>query len=616
MISNKFSFPMSGEIKTFGYVGEIINHTKKQQLFDEKTWELLVNQFKIKSDKKNDWRGEFWGKMMRGACLTYRASKDEELYKVILNTVLDMLTAQEENGRFSTYPLEVEFNDWDLWCRKYIMLGFLYFIEICKSNALKRKIIVALKKHADYIVKHIGKGKNKRDILTTSNVYGTMNSFSILEPFVKLYTLTGKKSYFDFATYLVNCGCCNDYDLIEAALSDDIYPYQYKHTKAYEMMSCYEGVLEYYKVTGDYKYFSAVEKFIEKVVKTDYTIIGSSGCLIELFDNSTIKQTEPITEELHERDRVMQETCVTVTFIKLCAKMLEFTGDIKYASYIEKSGLNAMLGAVNNENQTMQNSITTTDVMGEIIYIPHESYPFDSYSPLYKSRRGLKTGGFKQLQDGRSYGCCAAIGSAGTAILGLYSVMKGEQGIYLNAFGKYNYKTKVNGKTVKINVNANVFNSNVASVNIIGNGEKFTFAIRIPEWAKDVQVSLNGANITGVVAGEYLKIYNAWGNEKLVIKYVSPVTATVLNGKVAFTKGPIVLARDNRHGEILPISVNVKNGKTFRTKKVKNDKFNSNLTLKLKTKDEEITLCDYAQAGKNYDDKDSLITVWHDIKNI
>ncbi len=614
MISNKYYFPVSGEIKTLGYIGEIINYTKKQQLFDEDTWKLLVNQFKIKSDKRNDWRGEFWGKMMRGACLTYKASKDEELYKVILNTVHDMLSTQEENGRFSTYPLEVEFNDWDLWGRKYVMLGFLYFLEICKSKALKRKIIVALKKHADYIVKHIGIGRNKRDILTTSNVYGTMNSFSILEAFVKLYELTGKKSYFDFATYLVKCGCCRDYDLIEAALSDDIYPYQYKHTKAYEMMSCYEGILEYYKVTGDYKYFSAVEKFIEKVVKTDYTIIGCSGCFIELFDNSTVKQTEPITEDLHERDRVMQETCVTVTFIKLCAKMLEFTGDIKYAGYIEKSGLNALLGAVNNENQTMQNSITTTDDMGEIIYIPHESYPFDSYSPLYKSRRGLKTGGFKELQNGRSYGCCAAIGSAGTAILGLYSVMKGEEGIFINAFGKYNYKTKLNDNTIKITANANVFNSNTASFSVDGNKEEFTLAIRIPEWAKNVEVTLNGEKLSGVKANEYLKIKKVWDNDKVVIKYDTPVTATVLNGKVAFTKGPIVLARDVRHGEILPINVKVKDGKTFRTKKVKNEKFNSNLTLKLKTKDEEITLCDYAQAGKNYDDKESLITVWNDIK--
>ena len=146
MIRNKFSFPMSGEIKTFGYVGEIINYTKKQQLFDEKTWKLLVEQFKIKADVCNDWRGEFWGKMMRGACLTYRVSKDEKLYKVIVNTVLDMLSTQEETGSFSTYPLEVEFNDWDLWGRKYVMLGFLYFLEICKSNALKRRIIVALKK--------------------------------------------------------------------------------------------------------------------------------------------------------------------------------------------------------------------------------------------------------------------------------------------------------------------------------------------------------------------------------------------------------------------------------------------------------------------------------------
>lgn len=113
------------------------------------------------------------------------------------------------------------------------------------------------------------------------------------------------------------------------------------------MMSCFEGLLEYYKVTGEKKYLAAVENFVDMVVKTDYTIIGCSGCTHELFDNSTEKQTE-------ETDGVMQETCVTVTFMKLAAKLFLLTGKAKYAEIIERSGLNALFGAVNDENQTMK----------------------------------------------------------------------------------------------------------------------------------------------------------------------------------------------------------------------------------------------------------------------
>ena len=45
----------------------------------------------------------------------------------------------------------------------------------------------------------------------------------------------------------------------------------------------------------------------------------------------------------------MQETCVTVTWIKLCYQLLRITGDSVYADEIEKSVYNALYGAVNTE---------------------------------------------------------------------------------------------------------------------------------------------------------------------------------------------------------------------------------------------------------------------------
>ena len=44
-----------------------------------------------------------------------------------------MMTAQAETGRISTYPADGEFDSWDLWCRKYVLLGMQYFMEIKNS---------------------------------------------------------------------------------------------------------------------------------------------------------------------------------------------------------------------------------------------------------------------------------------------------------------------------------------------------------------------------------------------------------------------------------------------------------------------------------------------------
>ena len=37
------------------------------------------------------------------------------------------------------------------------------------------------------------------------------------------------------------------------------------------MMSCFEGLLEYYKVKGDENYLKAVQNFFDMVVVSDYT---------------------------------------------------------------------------------------------------------------------------------------------------------------------------------------------------------------------------------------------------------------------------------------------------------------------------------------------------------
>ena len=610
MINSRILFPNAGEIKLGGYGGKIIDYTIERQLTDVDTWMLLVDQFRLREDSINGgWRGEYWGKMMRGASLTYRATKNEKLYTVLKETVLDMLTTQDENGRFSSYTQQIEFKDWDMWARKYVMLGMMYFLDICKSSELKRRIVRALCKHADYIIKHVGEGKGKMSIFDTSVPVGSMNSCSILEPFVKLYSLTGKEKYLDFATYLINTGLCNGADLIDLALKKELYPFQYPHTKAYEMMSCFEGVLEYYKVVGNPDHLLAVESFVEMLMASDYTLIGGSGCKHEFFDNSSLTQTEPATME------VMQETCVTVTLMKLCAKLLSFTGNAKYADYIEKSGLNAMYGAVNNENQKMTRTFVRTWLEGGRVVIldEHEAFPFDSYSPLFNDRRGVRCGGVQLLQNGRCYGCCVCIGSAGTAIMGLFAVMKDDRGIYVNLYNDCRFNTEVLGKKASLVMRSNPYDPSGAKITVKGNGQSFRVSLRVPSWTEDFTVLVNGEEQSPVISDGYFIIERVWNDDKIEVKVKAPVKMRVVNGKIAFTKGPITLASDARFRDVSsPISINARDGRSVRARRVKNTVFNSNVAYEIKTSEGSIVLCDYSQAGKNFDDEISGLTVWHE----
>ena len=65
-----------------------------------------------------------------------------------------------------------------------------------------------------------------------------------------------------------------------------------KRTKAYEMMSCYEGLLELYKVTGNPLYLSVVEKTVGHIVREEINVAGS-GSAFECWYGGKERQTQP-----------------------------------------------------------------------------------------------------------------------------------------------------------------------------------------------------------------------------------------------------------------------------------------------------------------------------------
>ncbi|MBP5610847.1 MAG: glycoside hydrolase family 127 protein, partial [Clostridia bacterium] len=191
-----------------GTVKEMLGFLSDTFLKDRATWKQFTEQFRFSADVGNGgWRCEYWGKMMRGAAYVCAVTKDPALYDVLRETVEDLLTAQDELGRFSTYPPEQEFFGWDMWGRKYVLLGFMRFLDLCEDDTLRARILEAMKRHADYIVERIGpEREGKIPVSTTSRLHRGMNSVSILEPMVLLYDMTGEQRYLDFATYLVEEG--------------------------------------------------------------------------------------------------------------------------------------------------------------------------------------------------------------------------------------------------------------------------------------------------------------------------------------------------------------------------------------------------------------------------
>ena len=569
-------------------------------------WSSFVEQFKLQVDSNDGgWSGEFYGKMMRGACWIYKYTKDSALYSILENTVRYLLSCTEEDGRISSYKREKEFTFWDMWCRKYVLLGTQYFYEICKDEELKEEIIRVLNAHLDYIIDHIGEDEGKIDILesTTHNpaTWGALNSSSILEPVVRQYYLTGNKRYIDFAGYIVKRGGSKWGNIYTLAVEGNTPPYEYPVTKAYEATSFFEGVLEYYRATGDEDAKRAFLNFMSRVVETDLTVIGCSGCTHELFDHSSIMQTEINNE-------VKQETCVTVTLMKAFYQALCLTGEAKYADAMERSGYNAMLGSINfPKNTESATDMPSREIYGYDKVNPFtrliEGYTFDSYAPLYKDKRNRRVGGYRRMPGDKSYGCCACIGASGVAVMPLSSVMLSNDGIRINHL--MNGSVTLDGVTLKIETDYPYGDTAKITVNT-DIKDPFSIGIRVPSFTDGVKV--NGSVAMADELG-YATITKVWANDEIItVQIPKRITTTELNGKISVSSGIIVLALDERI-ENIDVKVTDKIVKTekigvpFSAREAYSITFDNGVTVKM---------VDFASAGWDFSHKKSRITVWLD----
>ena len=146
MIENRLN--STGEFSYSGISDDMIRFIEKAQLKDTKLWDLIIEQFSTNSDDADDgWRCEYWGKLMRGACVVYEYTKDRELYNILLDATKRLIEKADNLGRISTYSVEHEFCGWDMWGRKYVLLGLIHFFEICHDEEFGHTVIETAKAH-------------------------------------------------------------------------------------------------------------------------------------------------------------------------------------------------------------------------------------------------------------------------------------------------------------------------------------------------------------------------------------------------------------------------------------------------------------------------------------
>ena len=607
--------------KTDGYY----RFALREQCMDPERWARFADQFRLRSDAADKaWRGEYWGKTMRGAAFIYSYDRSPELYKVLCGAVEALLATADDAGVISSYTPETFYEGWDLWCRKYVLLGLEYFVEICEDEALKRRCIAAMETQVRLLMDVFGPEPGKRLITDATPVWRGLAAASILEPIVRLYDLTDREEYLDFAEHIVSQGGTSVADIYEIAFEGMTPPYQFPITKAYEMISCFEGLLEYYRAAGNEDCKTAALNFARLAAENEITVIGSAGCTHELFDHARWRQTDKNCTD------VMQETCVTVTWMKFCLQLLCLTGDPAWADRFEQSFYNAYLGAFNTERRTDES------VLGRWPEAAPDPLPFMSYAPLRPDVRGRRVGGLCLMEGHHYYGCCAAIGGAGIGMLHKAALTRTRTGLAMNLYlpgklrlnmpnGAVTFITQTDapaGERVHVLVRPDV-------------PMRFTLALRIPAWSENTGLKVNGKDVPAK-AGKYTTLDRTWRTGDTVeltldmrVRVLRPeewtrdLTLTdyvwrqnymvprviAAPGDVtryaALQRGPLVLARDKRFGGDPGEEVDIltdENGFAVASEAEK-PPFDSLVSLSVSGTDgSAFPVVDYASAGKTMDE--------------
>ena len=527
-----------------GAAGKALKKTIANR-FKQVDYKLLSEPFRLRNENDGAWRCEFWGKVIRPAITCAYMTDDQQLKKIIDESVADILGSQTPDGCISSYPYELQLKDWDIWGRKYSLLGLIRYYELLNHDPA---ILEACCRALDYFISQVG--PDKKDILACGLHTGLAAS-SILGAVVSMWRLTGEERFRRFAQYIISRGCssfgnifeCCDLGIIPAALGN---------SKAYEMTSCFQGAAEFALVGNDQKLKDIAVKYGNAVLEHEIFVTGSGGArdgFGEFWYDGAMRQTRGDCGALGE-------TCVTVTWMRYCSRLLQLTGDSRFADEIEKSLYNSLLGA----------------------------WGTDGSNWIHANPTPLTGGGYKTYADdqiGRGFGkpfggndCCRAQGPEGFAVASEIAVMESGNTVTVNLFEALDSGSlRIRGEYPVEPYAEITFNDS----------EDKILRLRTPSFLKKIKV--NGSFVE-FKHGSYFEFSHKAGAEDIIELGFDFTLQEVLSpdglGFVAVKRGPLVLAEDSR-GRVSDALVN----EVWRGRE----------------------LCEYAAAG-NLIDRQNTLTVW------
>jgi hypothetical protein len=548
-------------VQISGRLGDKLNLCVAHRLLAQDV-DSLVAPYSAKTETGGaDWRCEYWGKWFTSLTLADAYHSTPATRELRDEAAKALMATAARDGYLGTRVPAHRLEGWDVWGCKYALLGLIADYDQTHDAAA----LNAARRETDVLIAELGPGKTS---IADVGEWNGLPASSVLEPVVLLYERTGEQKYLDFAEHIVACWSVPSkrlpagMRLVEDTLAGK-NPADLCAPKAYEMMSCFEGLCELYRATGKHQYLEASSKLADGIFRQEVTLVGV-GTHNEIWYNGTKEQTGVVEKPM--------ETCVTVTWMKLCDQLLRLTGDVRYADELEKNLYNGLLGAMMPDGQ---------------------------WWAYFEGLMGVRVPSYVQHAD-VGLSCCVVNGPRGLMLTPFWAFMQSAEGPVVNLYAPGSAQIG----PVKLEISGDYPVSDQVKIQVTpaSTGE-FTLSLRIPAWSEHTELTVNGEPVS--VTPGYAKIHRIWRKgDRVAITFDMHAKVVELNGQVALQRGPVVLSLDNRLTPAVPGQVTLDRNLELKPNPEAAKKIGAWMAFDVGG----LTFCDYASAGNAFSQQNMFRT--------
>ncbi|MDO3695289.1 glycoside hydrolase family 127 protein [Wenyingzhuangia sp. chi5] len=501
-------------------------------------FEIAAGLMKGKHDGPSFHDGDFY-KILEGMAATYAVTKDKNLDKEMDKAIALFAKAQRKDGYINT-PVLIE-ERWgtlgpeelqkQLGFEKYNM-GHLMTAACVHYRATgKDNFLEVAKDVADFLYDFYKKASPElaRNAICPSHYMGI----------IEMYRTVKDPRYLELANNLIDIrGTTND----GTDDNQDRIPFREQTTAmghAVRANYLYAGVADLYAETGEKKLLDNLESIWNDVVYRKMYITGACGALYDGVSPDGTVYDPSVVQKIHQaygrpyqlpNATAHNETCANIGNVLWNWRMLQITGEAKYADIVELALYNSVMSGVSLSGQEFcyNNPLNVS-----------ENLPF-------KQRWGNFREGYISLSN-----CCAPNVTRTLAEVNNYAYNLSKDGLYVNLYGSNHLKTQtIEGDKIELEQETNYpWNGKITLKIVKAPKNTFDILLRIPGWSKNSIISINNKKIEKeIISGTYSKISRIWKKGDIItlnipmsveVMQANPLVEETKN-QVAVKRGPMV----------------------------------------------------------------------------